>query len=606
MKKVAILFVVLLTSSFVFAQNTYVPDDKFEQALIDLGYDTTLDDSVLTANISGVTTLDVSSKEISDLTGIEAFTVLIDLSCAVNQLTSLDVSNNTALEVLNLDDNQLTSLDVSKNTALTTLDCNSNQLTTLDVSNNTALRNLTCADNQLTSLDVTKNTGLRWLYCHDNKLTSLDMSRNTELFGLFCVNNSLTSLNMRNGVTDSLKLFQIETNPSLTCIETLDPAYATANWTSANGNIDAGVTFAYICGVDVDGVSTYNNNGIKAITFNVELPTHSLPDTDISLGFWKSGAENHECTGCNGRDTVSMRKLSDDHWEATVGLDTTLVAGDTGESQYWYHYFKTIPDYKIKEDLERFKLETNPDGLRGLMNGWHKVSPLVNKDTVVAWQNIAPVSFDWVSSALDTINISKTNLTDTYELKWSESKDVDIDTIEYLISVSVGQLPADMIHETADTSMTIYYQDIIDTWYPNFAMLSRGTLKFSVSATDGLDTVKVSGDDRVLFVNRYEFLFTEGEGVPVEFALHENYPNPFNPTTALRFDLPEVSDVTLTIYNMLGQKVRTFDYQNTSAGYHSVKWNATNDLGEQVGAGVYLYQLQTKDFVKTRKMVLLK
>ncbi|MDP6032578.1 MAG: T9SS C-terminal target domain-containing protein, partial [Candidatus Marinimicrobia bacterium] len=68
MKKVAILFIILLTSSFLFSQNTYVPDDKFEQALIDLGYDTTLDDYVLTANISSVTTLDVHGKEISDLT----------------------------------------------------------------------------------------------------------------------------------------------------------------------------------------------------------------------------------------------------------------------------------------------------------------------------------------------------------------------------------------------------------------------------------------------------------------------------------------------------------------------------------------------------------
>ncbi|MBT3796488.1 MAG: hypothetical protein HOF97_03050, partial [Candidatus Marinimicrobia bacterium] len=210
MKKVAILFIVLLTSSFVFAQNTYVPDDKFEQALIDLGYDTTLDDSVLTANISGVTVLDVSSKSISDLTGIEAFTSLIDLSCAFNQLTSLDVSRNTAL---------------------TQLHCN---------------------------------------------------------------NNQLTYLNMRNGVKEQLSNFNAKGNPSLTCIETLDPSYATANWTSANGNIDAGVTFTYICGVDVDGVSTYNNNGIKAITFNVELPTHSIPDTNISLAFWKSGAQNNE------------------------------------------------------------------------------------------------------------------------------------------------------------------------------------------------------------------------------------------------------------------------------------------------------------------------
>jgi hypothetical protein len=131
-------------------------------------------------------------------------------------------------------------------------------------------------------------------------------------------------------------------------------------------------------------------------------------------------------------------------------------------------------------------------------------------------------------------------------------------------------------------------------------------VRFSVLATDGTDTVKVTGDDRVLFVNRYDYLSIAAEGVPLKFALHENYPNPFNPTTTLRFDLPEVSDITLTIYNMLGQKVRTFDYQNTSAGYHSVTWDATNDYGDPVGAGVYLYQLRADQFVKTRKMVLLK
>jgi hypothetical protein len=96
------------------------------------------------------------------------------------------------------------------------------------------------------------------------------------------------------------------------------------------------------------------------------------------------------------------------------------------------------------------------------------------------------------------------------------------------------------------------------------------------------------------------------KAIPLEYALHENYPNPFNPTTTLRFDLPEINDITLTIYNMLGQKVKTFNMQSTPAGYHSIMWNATNDLGEQVGAGVYLYQLQSKNFVKTRKMVLLK
>jgi hypothetical protein len=306
-----------------------------------------------------------------------------------------------------------------------------------------------------------------------------------------------------------------------------------------------------------------------------------------------------------------MRKLSDDHWEATVGLDTTLVAGETGESQYWYHYFKTIPDYTIpdtfavKEDLERFKSEPNPDGLRQLEPSWHKVSPLVNKDTVVAWNNIAPVSFDWVSKAADTIKISKTNLGETYELKWSESIDVDIDTIDYLVYAKIGVYPEKEIYDTTVIALPLSYQEIVEIVFegkPN----EKATVQFTIFATDGIDTVRITGDDRVLFVNRYEYLSTEGEGIPTEFALHDNYPNPFNPTTTLRFDLPEVSDITVTIFNMLGQKVRTFNMNNTPAGYHSIKWNATNNFGDPVGAGVYLYQLRAGNFVKTKKMILLK
>ena len=174
-----------------------------------------------------------------------------------------------------------------------------------------------------------------------------------------------------------------------------------------------------------------------------------------------------------------------------------------------------------------------------------------------------------------------------------------------MVYAKVGVYPAEEIYDTTVTSVSITYQEILWGVFEG-SPVNGATVSLNVKATDGIDTVDVTGDNRVIYVNRYEYLSTDGEGVPVEFALHENYPNPFNPSTTLRFDLPEVSNLTLTIYNMLGQKVRTFNYQNTSAGYHSVKWNATNDYGDPVGAGVYLYQLQTKDFVKTRKMVLLK
>jgi hypothetical protein len=230
-----------------------------------------------------------------------------------------------------------------------------------------------------------------------------------------------------------------------------------------------------------------------------------------------------------------------------------------------------------------------------------------NFNLTVTPVNDLPTAFEWVSSALDTINITQSNLNDIYTLQWGASTDAaDGDSITYLLYAKIGVYPAEEAFDTTSTSVPITYQELLENVFDPFPMLPRVTVQFFVEATDGTDTVKVTGDDRVVFVNRYEYLSTESEGIPTEFALHDNYPNPFNPTTTLRFDLPEVSDITLTIYNMLGQKVRTFDYQNTSAGYHSVTWDATNDLGQQVGAGVYLYQLQAKDFVKTRKMVLLK
>ncbi|MBQ84748.1 MAG: Coagulation factor protein, partial [Candidatus Marinimicrobia bacterium] len=87
---------------------------------------------------------------------------------------------------------------------------------------------------------------------------------------------------------------------------------------------------------------------------------------------------------------------------------------------------------------------------------------------------------------------------------------------------------------------------------------------------------------------------------------HQNYPNPFNPITTLRYDLPENSLVNIIIYDMLGREVKTLVNTTQDAGFKSVVWNATNDHGKPVSAGVYLYQIQAGDFVQTKKMVLLK
>ncbi len=89
--------------------------------------------------------------------------------------------------------------------------------------------------------------------------------------------------------------------------------------------------------------------------------------------------------------------------------------------------------------------------------------------------------------------------------------------------------------------------------------------------------------------------------IPENYALEQNYPNPFNPTTTIKFALPEAANVTLTIYNSLGQKVRELINSNLEAGNYNYKWNAKNSA-----VGIYIYELKTEKFVSIKKMLLLK
>ena len=94
--------------------------------------------------------------------------------------------------------------------------------------------------------------------------------------------------------------------------------------------------------------------------------------------------------------------------------------------------------------------------------------------------------------------------------------------------------------------------------------------------------------------------------LPETYALPQNYPNPFNPTTQLRYDLPDASHVRIMIHDLMGREVRTLVDIYQMAGYRSVQWNATNDTGSPVSAGIYLYTIQAGEFREARKMVLLK
>ena len=148
--------------------------------------------------IIDVKIIDVYSKGIENLKGIEYFTALISLKCNYTKLSSLDVRNNTTLKFLICDHNNLSDLILSNNTALEDLDCNDNDLSSLNLSDNTALKHLNCFNNDLNGLDVRNNTALEYLSCDDNNLSILDVRNNTALTTLLCCDTNLSSLDVRN------------------------------------------------------------------------------------------------------------------------------------------------------------------------------------------------------------------------------------------------------------------------------------------------------------------------------------------------------------------------------------------------------------------------
>ena len=251
MKK--LLLILLCLPMIGFGQQTYVPDDNFEQELINLGYDNILDDYVLTANINTVTSLNVSNLNIADLTGIENFIALTYLGCSGNQLTTLDVSNNTLLEFLN---------------------CQGNQLSSIDVSGAVALKEFFPEDNLLTSLDLTNNVNLIEIECKNNQIQCLDVSNLLYPCELLVNNNLLEELIIDNAVVGL-----VATNNNLTCIQVANPS----------------ISFPYAISTDI------------GVVFNANCSYTNLCNSSTSIQEHTTNKELLKVTDLLGRETKGTK-----------------------------------------------------------------------------------------------------------------------------------------------------------------------------------------------------------------------------------------------------------------------------------------------------------
>lgn len=197
-----------LADGDVAINETYFPDENF-RGYVKEKFDKNKDDILSAEEIAAVKDIHVEGKPITSIEGIEHFTALESLDCSKTKLPSLDTSHNENLVFLRCNEiSTLTTLNVSENTALKHLYCNDNPLTALDLANNTALEKLECGENEFTTLDLSKNTSLKYFGFFNGKLSSLDLTNNTNLEELyFCGNNFSTIDISKNTKLKFLHLF---------------------------------------------------------------------------------------------------------------------------------------------------------------------------------------------------------------------------------------------------------------------------------------------------------------------------------------------------------------------------------------------------------------
>ena len=198
--------------------------------------------------------------------------------------------------------------------------------------------------------------------------------------------------------------------------------------------------------------------------------------------------------------------------------------------------------------------------------------------------------------------LGKLFVSDDYGITWTVLNEFPLDH-----SVNAIESKNNIVYVgTGSTTSGVYYT----TDFTNWMDFSNGLESYdrSVSQLIATDeylykTGSTISSHRAPLVQLYNNL---DHSAPINFKLYNNYPNPFNPVTTLQYDLPQDAVINITIYDMMGRLVNTLVSSQQNAGYKLIQWNGTNNAGQPVSAGVYLYRIETGDFRQTKKMVLLK
>jgi hypothetical protein len=288
---------------------------------------------------------------------------------------------------------------------------------------------------------------------------------------------------------------------------------------------------------------------------------------------------------------------------AVVNLSATHVDEDT------LSFSASADTSAITTNVDGTNLTLTPEAN---WNGTSNITVIVTDENDLSDTTDFTLTVNPVNDSPEEFSVIYPTVSDTFsthadndtliQFTWGKSSDIDSE-INYSLTIELeffGEVYTDIHENISDTTYSVS-SNSLDPML-NADNQDEAVFTYYVHATDEEYTVSDTGE----FVLSREALGIADELLPVVFALHQNYPNPFNPITTLRYDLPKNRLVNIIIYDLLGRQVKSLINQTQDAGFKSIIWDATNDYGKPVSAGVYLYQIQAGEFRQTKKMVLLK
>lgn len=576
------------TANYSFVENdgecyslqTYVPDDSFEQALIDLGIDSLpLDDSVSTALIGAISNLDISNKNISDLSGIEDFINLSFLNCASNQLSTIDLSENKALTTLISFNNQLNSLIVRDNPELTTLNCFGNQISNLDLSANANLIALVCNSNQLASLDVSANTALRDLFCTDNQLTDLDVSANPALTDLFTSRNQLLNLDVRNGNNSNLVNFDASGNPNLNCIYVDDRSANILNsWI-----IDNNATFVNN-ETQCLGIQTYvPDDNFEQALINLNLDSgplnDSVPTDNInSLTYLGVGSSNiNDLTGIE--DFVSLENLNCENNQ----LSSLDISSNINLEVLWC-YGNQLSSLDISNNAKLNRLDCYNNQLNSLdVSNNAELSILdigVNQLSTIDLSNNDELAILSIGeNLLDSLDVSGN--TALKELWCNDNNLLIMDLKQNINLEKIVAYSNDLRCFTIKNGNNRNINDFRTGANPNLNCIEVDDTSYSATNWTNIDPASSFSTDCGICDTTIQDTVSLAEFSTADLLL---YPNPTNGIVRVEFGSFK-TDITAILRNTLGQEIATASYKPSD--YIEIEIDAPK--------GVYFLQLITRN-----------